>query len=86
MSSNSLLIQNGVPQGSIVGLILFTIYINDLCQNITKAKCHFYADDTVLYSSASSLTSALEDLQSAFNIIQKNLHNLRLTQTKPVLF
>ncbi len=78
VSSNSLLIQNGVPQGSIMGPILFTIYINDLCQNITKAKWHFYADDTVLYSSASSLKSALEDLQSAFNIIQKNLHNLRL--------
>ena len=77
-TSNSLLIQNGVPQGSIVGPILFTIYINDLCHNVTKAKCHFYEDDTVLYCSASSLASAKEELQSAFKSIQENLQKLRL--------
>jgi len=64
VSSNSLFIQNGVPQGSILGPILFTIYINDLCQNVTNAKCHFYADNTVLYCSV--------------KIIQQNLQKLRL--------
>lgn len=62
--SNSLLIQNGVPQGYILGPNLFTIYINDLCQNVKIAKCHLYAHNTVLYCSAPALTSAIEDLQS----------------------
>ena len=55
LCSNSLSIRNGVPQGSILGPILFTIYINALCQNVTDANFHFYADDTVLYCSAPSL-------------------------------
>jgi len=78
VSSNSLLIQNGVPQGFILGTILFTIYINDLYQNVTNAKCNFYADDTVLHCSAPALKSVIEDLQSAFKIIQKILQKLRL--------
>jgi len=48
-----------------------------MCQNVIKAKCNFYADDAVLYCSAPSLTSAIEDLQYAFKIIQKHLHKLR---------
>ena len=66
------------PRGPFLGPILFTIYINDICHNFTKAKCHFYADNTVLYCSASSLGSDTEKLQSAFNTIQGNLHKLRL--------
>jgi len=46
--------------------------------HVTNAKCHFYADDTVLYCSAPALTSAIDDLQSAFKIIQQNLQKLRL--------
>ena len=78
VSSKPLLTQNGVPQGSILGPILFTIYINVLCQNVNDAKFHFYADDTILYCSASSLTSAIQKLQSAFNVVQSNLNQLRL--------
>ena len=39
---------------------------------------NFYADDTIMFSSASSLASATKDLQSAFNVVQQNLHGLRL--------
>ncbi len=74
--SDSLLIAKGVLQGSVLGPLLFTInfiyhiYINCLDYDIQDANFHFYADDSVMYCSASSGKQALYKLQPAFDVIQ----------------
>ena len=51
--SSDHLLKYGVPQGYVLGPVLFTLYTQTLVQEIVKfnLKCHFYADDTQLYDS-----------------------------------
>ena len=51
--SNKLPIVCGVPQGSILGSLFFLMYINDIGNIIAHCTVRLYADDAVLYSSAS---------------------------------
>ena len=51
-SSQILPVENGVPQGSVLGPLLFLTYINDLHNVVEYSDIHHFADDTnLLYGS-----------------------------------
>lgn len=54
--------KTGLPQGSVLGSVLFCLYINDLPSICTDTECLLYADDTVIYVSAKNPCQASEIL------------------------
>ena len=50
--SDSLLIKQGVPQGSVLGPILFLLFVNDIPLHLTNSTVDIYADDTTITASA----------------------------------
>ena len=67
--SSFLPVSSGVPQGSVIGPLLFTLYINDLPDQIpAPIRCHLFADDAKLSRTIYTIGDCIH-LQSALIII-----------------
>ena len=71
VKSDALLVRFGVPQGSVLGPILFSLFCNDLpdIADDGDSEIHMYADDTTIYVSAPSpgmVAAVLNDTLNKF--------------------
>ena len=97
--SNTLPISTGVPQGSILGPLLFILYINDLHMASDTFKAILYADDTTLVSTVSAFKQNAgapdckllsENINFELTRINEwlamNKLNLNISKTKYIIF
>ena len=71
-------IKSGVPQGSVLGPLLFLVYINDLEDGI-KSSVKFFADDTHLFSVVRDPQVTADELNHDLNLISKWAHQWKMS-------
>ena len=92
MKSSILSITHGVPQGSVLGPLLFLIYFNDLNHMVKHSIVHHFVDDTNLLYSSSSLKSKSinkcinHDLKLIVHWLRANRISLNVNKTEIILF
>lgn len=77
----------GVPQGSVLGTLLFVIYINDIKKVIKNSEIRLFADDALVYIAGTNVNEIKMKLEQDLNEINKwlKINKLKLNTSKTKL-
>lgn len=80
--SNSVRVTSGVPQGTVLGPLLFLLYINDLHESI-ETDCSFFADDAKLYTVCKKTVGTVKTLARSLESVNKWAKTWQLSLSVP---
>ena len=84
VTSSTKVVSIGVPRGTVIGPMLFLLYLNDLSTAVNNTCINIYADDVVIYTSDKSidvLSRKLQcTLQTVFNWYNDNKLSLSINK------
>ena len=76
--SKKLIVSNGVVQGTVLGPILFVLYINDLVKYVRKSNVAMFADDTMIYTSGKNVVELCNIINDDLELLNQWLGDNKL--------